>query len=73
MTGDWSDQWTPDMTAGQLVRKRVETARVRKLLIFQEGFCEVHPTRVFRRKSPDLLDCKGVEFFAENKEPATVC
>jgi hypothetical protein len=32
-----------------------------------------HPTlRVFCAKSVDLLDCKGVEFFGNDKEFATV-
>jgi hypothetical protein len=33
------------------------------------GAC--HP-RVFLQKSLDLLDCKGVEFFGDDKEFATV-
>ena len=34
---------------------------------------EPPPTRVFCRKSVDLLDCKGVDFFESDKESATVC
>jgi hypothetical protein len=30
------------------------------------------PTPVFRKKSLDLLDCKGVEFFGDDKEFATI-
>ena len=33
---------------------------------------EVPPTRVFCQKSVDLLDCKGVEFFGDDEEFATV-
>jgi hypothetical protein len=31
-----------------------------------------YPTRVFCKKSLDLIDCKGLEFFRRDKEPATV-
>jgi hypothetical protein len=30
------------------------------------------PLRVFFEKSVDLLDCKGVEFFGDDKESVTV-
>jgi hypothetical protein len=42
------------------------------LLILNGGFAEAPPTRVFCKKSLDLLDCKGVEFFESDKELATV-
>jgi hypothetical protein len=31
------------------------------------------PPRVFCKKSLDLLDCKGFDFFESAKEAATVC
>ena len=33
--------------------------------------CAVPPTRVFCKKSLDLLDNKGVDFFGDDKEPIT--
>ena len=37
-----------------------------------EETSEVPPPRVFCRKSLDLLDCKGVDFFGSDKEFARV-
>ncbi len=31
------------------------------------------PPRVFCKKSLDLLDCKGFDFFGGAKESATIC
>ena len=42
------------------------------LLILNGGFAGAPPPRVFCKKSPDLLDCKGVEFFGSAKESVIV-
>ena len=45
--------------------------RVWMLLIPKERNAQYLPPRVFCKKSLDLLDNKGVEFFGDDKEPIT--
>jgi hypothetical protein len=54
------------VTGLQTVRGR----RVGKLLILLDGFCWVHPTRVFLKKRPQTIENKGACVEKQSKEAA---